>query len=128
MAPEREPPQDIEVDRDDQKRINDFSRLNLRYDDLDEEIKTLKATVQSYKDATEEIEGCMETDGIMVRIGEAWTTVDEDVATEKLARLIDDAEKRLSEVTDEIEQVKTDMDALKKVLYSKFGSSINLEK
>eukprot|EP00928_Gymnodinium_smaydae_P067965 TRINITY_DN509_c0_g2_i1.p1 TRINITY_DN509_c0_g2~~TRINITY_DN509_c0_g2_i1.p1 ORF type:complete len:129 (-),score=50.52 TRINITY_DN509_c0_g2_i1:68-454(-) len=128
MAPEREPPQDIEVDRDDQKRINDFSRLNLRYDDLDEEIKTLKATVQSYKDATEEIEGCMETDGIMVKIGEAWTTVDEDVATEKLSKLIDDAEKRLSEVTDEIEQVKTDMDALKKMLYSKFGSSINLEK
>jgi len=118
---------DIQVDKDDQQRINKFSRLNLRYDDLDEEITKLKKTVQSYKDATEEIEGCMETDGIM-RIGEAFTPVEEDTALEKLQQMREKWEARLSECTDEIEDVKTKMDALKKILYAKFQDSINLEK
>merc|ERR1711920_685777 len=100
---------DIEVAKEDQQRINVFSRLNLRYDDLDEEIKSLKKSVQQYKDATEEIEGCMESDGIMLKVGEAYTLVEEDTAG------------RLSAKTDEIEEVKTEMDKLKKLLYSKFG-------
>merc|ERR1719262_1659219 len=107
---------DIQVEKDDQARINQFSRLNLRYEDLDEEITKLKKQVQTYKDANEEIEGCMELDGgILMKVGEAFTPFEEDSALDNLNKL-----------TDEIEQVKTDMDALKKVLYSKFGNSINL--
>ncbi|CAK0839429.1 unnamed protein product [Prorocentrum cordatum] len=120
---------DIQVEKDDQVRINKFSRLHMRFDDIDEEIIALKKKVQTYKDATEEIEGCMELDGgILMRIGEAFTGVEEDTAVENLSKLTESAEARLSQLTDEIEQVKTDMDALKKVLYSKFGTSINLEK
>ncbi|CAE8658206.1 unnamed protein product [Polarella glacialis] len=121
-------PKDIEVEKDDQIRINKFSRLNLGYDDLDEEIKALKKSVQTYKDARDEIDACMEDEGILLKIGEAFTPVDEDSVGEKLGKLIDQAEARLSEATDDIEKVKTDLDALKKVLYSKFGNSINLEK
>eukprot|EP00931_Biecheleriopsis_adriatica_P088463 TRINITY_DN62775_c0_g1_i1.p1 TRINITY_DN62775_c0_g1~~TRINITY_DN62775_c0_g1_i1.p1 ORF type:complete len:127 (-),score=43.79 TRINITY_DN62775_c0_g1_i1:114-494(-) len=119
---------DIEVAKEDQQRINQFSRLNLRYDDLDEEITNLKKEVQTFKDATEEIEGCMEDEGIMVKVGEAYTPVDEDSVTEKLAKMMEQAEATLKEKTEEIEGVKSELDALKKVLYSKFGSSINLEK
>eukprot|EP00933_Yihiella_yeosuensis_P026248 TRINITY_DN2036_c0_g3_i2.p2 TRINITY_DN2036_c0_g3~~TRINITY_DN2036_c0_g3_i2.p2 ORF type:complete len:127 (-),score=39.49 TRINITY_DN2036_c0_g3_i2:66-446(-) len=119
---------DIEVDKDDQKRINRFSRLNARYDDLDLEIVELKKQVQTYKDATEEIEGCMEDEGICLKIGEAFTPVDEDAAVEKLAKLIEQSEARLSECSDEAEEVKNELDTLKKALYAKFGTSINLEK
>mmetsp|Transcript_99204 Transcript_99204/g.289505 ORF Transcript_99204/g.289505 Transcript_99204/m.289505 type:complete len:127 (-) Transcript_99204:83-463(-) len=119
---------DIEVEKDDQKRINAFSRLNLRYDELDEEIGSLKKNIQTYKDATEEIEGCMESDGVVLKLGEAFTPVDEDVALEKLGKLMEESEARLAECTNEVEEVKTRMDELKKVLYSKFGTSINLEK
>merc|ERR1711976_961309 len=100
-----------------------FSRLNLRYDDLDEEIKALKKSVQQYKDAVEEVEGCMEDNGLLMRIGEAWTPVEEDTVMEKLNKLTEEAESRLSEATEEIETVKGDLDALKKVLYAKFGTS-----
>ncbi|CAK0839428.1 unnamed protein product [Prorocentrum cordatum] len=107
---------DIQVEKDDQVRINKFSRLHMRFDDIDEEIIALKKKVQTYKDATEEIEGCMELDGgILMRIGEAFTGVEEDTAVENLSKLTESAEARLSQLTDEIEQVKTDMDALKKV-------------
>mmetsp|Transcript_67401 Transcript_67401/g.179498 ORF Transcript_67401/g.179498 Transcript_67401/m.179498 type:complete len:126 (-) Transcript_67401:108-485(-) len=119
---------DIEVEKDDQKRINAFSRLNLQYDELDEEIKGLKTSIQVYKDATEEIEGCMEDDGVKLKIGESFTPADEDTAVEKLARLAEESEARLGVCTNEIEDVKARMDELKKVLYSKFGTSINLEK
>mmetsp|Transcript_9178 Transcript_9178/g.27151 ORF Transcript_9178/g.27151 Transcript_9178/m.27151 type:complete len:126 (+) Transcript_9178:55-432(+) len=119
---------DIEVERQDQVRINQFSRHNLRYDDLDEEIKGLKKNIQTYKDAREEIEACMETDGVAMRVGEAFLPADEDTALDKLNQLTDQAEARLSECVTEIEEVKTKMDALKKLLYAKFGTSINLEK
>eukprot|EP00930_Biecheleria_cincta_P099359 TRINITY_DN90998_c0_g1_i1.p1 TRINITY_DN90998_c0_g1~~TRINITY_DN90998_c0_g1_i1.p1 ORF type:complete len:146 (-),score=36.58 TRINITY_DN90998_c0_g1_i1:177-557(-) len=121
-------PRDIEVCREDQMRINTFSRLNLRYEDLDQDITEIKKKVQTYKDATEEIEGCMEDEGIMLKIGEAYTPIDEDTATEKLAKLIETSEAQLTEKTEEIEKTKEELDALKKVLYAKFGTSINLEK
>lgn len=119
---------DIEVDKEDQVRINRFSRLNLRYDELDEEIKSLKKSIQTYKDATEEVEGCMEMDGLMLKVGEAYTPVEEDAVTDHLSKLTEQDEARLTECIDEIETVKTEMGELKKVLYAKFGSSINLEK
>mmetsp|Transcript_113059 Transcript_113059/g.243557 ORF Transcript_113059/g.243557 Transcript_113059/m.243557 type:complete len:141 (+) Transcript_113059:126-548(+) len=120
---------DVEVDKDDQKRINQFSRLNMKFDELEEEISTLKKNIQTYKDATEEIEACMELeDGILCRIGEAYTPADEDAVTAQLDGMREKAEARLIACADEIESTKTDMDALKKVLYAKFGSNINLEK
>ncbi|CAE7351984.1 AIP3 [Symbiodinium sp. CCMP2592] len=119
---------DIEVAREDQQRINRFSRLNLRYDDLDEEIAKIKKDVQTYKDASEEIEGCMEDNGIMVKLGEVFTPVDEDSVLEKLTNLIEKSEAALSQKSDEIETVRGELDSLKKVLYAKFGTSINLEK
>lgn len=119
---------DIEVAREDQERINKFSRLNMKYDELDEEITTMKTEVQNFKDAVEEIEGCMEADGILMKVGEAYTSVEEDAVMEKLSKLIDESEASLSKKSDEIESVKSELDSLKKLLYGKFGSSINLEK
>merc|ERR1719217_996983 len=113
---------DIEVNKEDQENINKFSRMNLKFDDLEEEISKLKKQIQTYKDAVEEIEGCM------VKIGEVFTPQDEDTVTEKLNKMMDDAEKRLGEATEEIEEVKTNMDGMKKTLYAKFGSNINLER
>eukprot|EP00971_Amphidinium_carterae_P040656 797870-Amphidinium_carterae.1 len=101
-----------------------LARLNLKYDELDEDIKFQKKNVQANKarssacskvgevmrvrpdmsscghrqyhccttmpsallagpslvaqDAIEEVEGCMEDDGLMMRIGEAFTPMDED--------------------------------------------------
>eukprot|EP00929_Paragymnodinium_shiwhaense_P115892 TRINITY_DN85051_c0_g1_i1.p3 TRINITY_DN85051_c0_g1~~TRINITY_DN85051_c0_g1_i1.p3 ORF type:complete len:128 (-),score=61.63 TRINITY_DN85051_c0_g1_i1:196-579(-) len=119
---------DIEVNKEDQENINKFSRMNLKYDDLDEEITKLKKQIQTYKDAVEEIETCMEDDGILLKVGEVFTPQEEDTVTEKLNKMIDDSEKRLTECTEQIEEVKNDMDGMKKVLYAKFGSNINLEK
>lgn len=129
-----------QVAREDQERINQFSRLwdalknshlgarNMKFDELDEEISSMKVEVQAFKDAAEEIEGCMEENGIMMKVGEAYTLVEEDAVMEKLGKQIADSEAALSRKSDEIESVKTELDALKKLLYSKFGTSINLEK
>ncbi|CAE7031304.1 pfd-4 [Symbiodinium natans] len=70
----------------------------------------------------------MEDNGIIVKIGEAYTPVDEDSVLEKLTNLIEKSEAALSQKSDEIETVRGELDSLKKVLYAKFGSSINLEK
>ncbi|CAE7669216.1 pfd-4 [Symbiodinium necroappetens] len=70
----------------------------------------------------------MEDNGIMVKLGEVFTPVDEDSVLEKLANLIEKSEAALSQKSDEIETVRGELDSLKKVLYAKFGTSINLEK
>mmetsp|Transcript_61575 Transcript_61575/g.200951 ORF Transcript_61575/g.200951 Transcript_61575/m.200951 type:complete len:127 (+) Transcript_61575:87-467(+) len=119
---------DVEVAKEDQQNINRFSRLNLKYEELDFELVQLKKDVQTYKDATEEVEGCMEEDGIRYRVGEAYMCMAEDRVTEKLAKLIEEADSKLTTKTDEIEEVKIEMDKLKKLLYSKFKNSINLER
>mmetsp|Transcript_20539 Transcript_20539/g.30598 ORF Transcript_20539/g.30598 Transcript_20539/m.30598 type:complete len:127 (+) Transcript_20539:80-460(+) len=119
---------DIEVAKEDQQNINKFSRLNLRYDELDEDLVKIKKDIQNYKDATEEVEGCMQDDGLLLKIGEAYVKSEEDDVLAKLEALRENSEKELNSKTDEIEEVKTEMDKLKKLLYAKFGNSINLEK
>merc|ERR1719213_923089 len=114
---------DIDVRPEDQAKINRFSRLNEKFQELEEEIGTLKEDMTTYENASEELMLCMGADGIRIKIGESFFKVDEDYATEYLEKLRDGKENSLRSKTDRIEQVKTDMDGLKAELYGKFGSS-----
>merc|ERR1712183_1170632 len=105
----------------DQENINKFSRMNIRYDDLEAEIQVLKKNIQEYKDAQEEIDGCMEDNGIFFKVGECFTPADEDVVGDRLGRMREEAEESLRRKADDIEGTKVKLDALKKLLYGKFG-------
>ena len=43
--------QDTQIEFADQKRINEFSRCNMRYHDMKEEIKKLKEEIENLADA-----------------------------------------------------------------------------
>ena len=60
-------------------------------------------------------------------IGESFFQVSEDEASEHLEKAMKISEEFLKKYVDEAESVRGEMDDLKKTLYSKFGSSINLE-
>ena len=62
-----------------------------------------------------------------MRFGESYMCVDEDYASEKLDDLKKECEGELDQMTEEIEKTQGQMDAEKKILYAKFGNSINLE-
>jgi len=46
---------DIEVKKPDQMKINKFSKLNMQFQELEEEIEVAKKEVQTLSDAQEEV-------------------------------------------------------------------------
>eukprot|EP00397_Hematodinium_sp_SG-2012_P065379 GEMP01094937.1.p1 GENE.GEMP01094937.1~~GEMP01094937.1.p1 ORF type:complete len:131 (+),score=30.04 GEMP01094937.1:71-463(+) len=120
-------PRDIEVSRDDQNRINEYSRMNQKYQELEKDIEGYKDTVRTYTDALEEVLLCMDPEGIKMRFGETFFPAADLDVTERVEGLKSELEAKLSTTTDEIETISTKMDAMKKILYAKFGESINLE-
>ena len=108
-------------------RINAFSRLNVQRHEFDGEIKVLKDTLESYKDAESLVDENMEKEGIMLRMGEAFTPVDEDKAKDVIAKLQDEVQEQLRERVAKLDDVDLEMKKLKGVLYAIFSTNIHLE-
>ena len=64
---------------------------------------------------------------IAAKIAAQIAQVGEDYANEYLDNVKSTTEAELQTKADECESIKSEMDALKAELYTKFGSSINLE-
>ena len=60
-------------------------------------------------------------------MGEAFFQVSEEEAMESLEKAKDLTQEALKNCIEEHEKVRSEMDELKKTLYRKFGSNINLE-
>ena len=70
---------DTEISREDQLKINQFSKLNMKYHQVKDEIKKLKDELENLVDAQSVIEESM-GDPLKLFIGEAFIDVDEDQA------------------------------------------------
>mmetsp|Transcript_16033 Transcript_16033/g.21017 ORF Transcript_16033/g.21017 Transcript_16033/m.21017 type:complete len:126 (-) Transcript_16033:1818-2195(-) len=119
---------DVEVRREDQVKINEFGRGNAKLHEKREELENLKKLLEELEDATTELALVEDSDNIKLMLGgESFIDVSEDYANEF-------CEKEQERLQSEIDQVQSTIDAilarqseLKKVLYARFGSSINLE-
>ena len=60
-------------------------------------------------------------------VGEAFFQVSEEEAMESLEKAKSLTQEALKKGIEEHEKVRSEMDVLKKTLYAKFGSNINLE-
>ena len=60
-------------------------------------------------------------------VGESFFQVSEEEAVEHLEKSTKMTEDMLAKYVDEAESARVEMEALKKVLYAKFGANINLE-
>ncbi|KDD72279.1 hypothetical protein H632_c3583p0 [Helicosporidium sp. ATCC 50920] len=60
-------------------------------------------------------------------IGECFVRVPREDAEQRLERAQDEARKEMKKLDNERNGVKSEMDDLKKILYAKFGNSINLD-
>lgn len=66
-------------------------------------------------------------DTVLLRLGDAMFEVEEDDATEYCEKEADRQQDRLDKLKEEEADILQRQDGLKKVLYSRFGKSINLE-
>lgn len=111
------------VTKEDQMRINAFSRMNNRKHELQDEIKELDSDILRITDAESEVLA----DEIRLAIGDSFCLADMDEAEAFLSRRKERAEDRKVSLQAELELVADKMGTLKTLLYSKFGKSINLE-
>ncbi|KAF4660119.1 Prefoldin subunit 4 [Perkinsus chesapeaki] len=117
---------DIDVTMDDQLRINRFSRLNQTYEELEEEVEQMKEKLRLCNSAVEEVELCMDDDGLMLSVGECFVPVDEDEALENVEAKKDALNVEMKKLTEKSDAIQEEMKDLKRVLYAKFGDTINL--
>ncbi|MCJ1319532.1 hypothetical protein MMC15_004868 [Xylographa vitiligo] len=118
---------ETEVRREDQDKINRFSRLHQREMLLEDELKTKAKDKEDLEEISNELELADEDDKIPYKIGDSFISlplpqVQEllSSSTEKIEAEVSTVEEKLSEIRDEMQQLKVD-------LYARFGRSINLE-
>jgi hypothetical protein len=68
---------DTEIDRNDQEKINGFSRANMRNGELKDDIKKLKEEIDNLEDAAMAVEESM-GEGIKLFLGECFVDCNED--------------------------------------------------
>eukprot|EP00762_Andalucia_godoyi_P008065 ANDGO_02210.mRNA.1 putative prefoldin subunit 4 len=110
--------------KEDQMRINTFSRLNNRRHELEDDIAALDAELLRIKDAQTEIWG---SDEIRVQMAESYASVEADEAERFLETRETAVKHQVSLKKNELQVVTARMKQLKATLYAKFGKSINLE-
>ncbi|CAH9115130.1 unnamed protein product [Cuscuta europaea] len=117
---------EIEVTWGDQQKINQFSRLNTRFHELEDEIKVAKEKNENLEDASNEL---ILTDEEVVRfqIGEVFAHVAKEEVESKIEDMKVVTSKSLEKLLEEKEAMVAQMAGLKKELYAKFKDSINLE-
>ncbi|KAI1805752.1 Prefoldin, subunit 4 [Daldinia bambusicola] len=118
---------EVEVRREDQDKINKFSRLHQRELNLEDELKAKNKEKEELDDITTELELADEGDTIPYKIGDAFFHLPLPQAQELLASSTTRLEEEVSALEDKLGTVKDEMTQLKVELYARFGRSINLE-
>ncbi|KAJ2597926.1 hypothetical protein GGF39_002851 [Coemansia sp. RSA 1721] len=125
---QREEEREVEVNWEDQNRINQFSKLNTRMDRLEDEYKAQKTEKEYLDDLAMEIELLDEDEPVLYKIGDAFVKIPLEDAQARLEKAKEDIDSCVDDLDSQITQISTEMDELKKTLYAKFGQAINLER
>ena len=88
---------DTQISREDQMKINRFSRTNQKYNEIQFEIKRVKHDLENLQDAEGAVEEAM-GDPCKLFIGEALIEVDEDAATGYVEKLMEEKQEELEKL------------------------------
>ncbi|KAK1761191.1 Prefoldin subunit-domain-containing protein [Echria macrotheca] len=119
--------EEIEVRREDQDKINKFSRLHQHELSLEEELKLKNKEKEELDDITTELELADDDDIVPYKIGDAFFHVTLPQAQEMLGVSGAKVEEEISELEDKLGTIRQEMTQLKVELYARFGKTINLE-
>ncbi|KAJ4155002.1 hypothetical protein LMH87_000268 [Akanthomyces muscarius] len=119
--------QEVEVRREDQDKINRFSRLHQRELLLGEELKAKNKEKEELDDLSTELELADEDEKIQYKIGDAFFHLPLEQAQEMLSTATTRIEEDTGALEEKISTIKEQMTELKVDLYARFGKQINLE-
>ncbi|KAK4236715.1 Prefoldin subunit-domain-containing protein [Achaetomium macrosporum] len=118
---------EVEVRREDQDKINKFSRLHQHELSIVEELKAKNKEKEELDDITTELELADEVETVPYKIGDAFFHVSLELAQEMLGISTARIEEEIGTLEDKLENIREEMTQLKVELYARFGKTINLE-
>ncbi|KAF5016349.1 hypothetical protein F66182_11998 [Fusarium sp. NRRL 66182] len=118
---------EVEVRREDQDKINRFSRLHQRETVLEKELNAKNKEKEELDDLSTELELADEDEKIQYKIGDAFFHVSVEQAQEMLERATETLEEDSTALEEKLSTIREEMTQLKVELYARFGKQINLE-
>ncbi|CZR69648.1 probable Gim complex component GIM3 [Phialocephala subalpina] len=118
---------EVEVRREDQDKINKFSRLHQREIALEDELKAKHKEKEDLDDVSNELELADEDDKIPYKIGDSFISLPLPEVQELLSTNTSQIEEDVAAVEEKLNTIREEMTELKVQLYARFGRSINLE-
>ncbi|KNC47284.1 prefoldin subunit 4 [Thecamonas trahens ATCC 50062] len=118
---------DVDVNWEDQQRINKFGRLNQRVHELEADIGRWQEELDNLEDASTEVLMADDDDALRFQIGEVFVMLPADEVEARIEALQEETEAKVTAAEAEIETLREALAELKVVLYGKFKNSINLE-
>jgi len=118
---------EVEVRREDQDKINRFSRLHQRETALEEELKSKHKEKEDLDDISNELELVDEDEKIPYKIGDSFVSLPLSEVQELLSSSTEKIEEDVASVEEKLGTIREEMSQLKVELYARFGRNINLE-
>ncbi|KAI9846246.1 MAG: hypothetical protein M1837_004235 [Sclerophora amabilis] len=116
-----------EVRREDQDKINKFSRLHQREIVLEEQRKAKNKDKEDLEEVSNELELADEDDSVPYKIGDTFFALPLPEAQSLLSSSTTGIEEEIGTLEEKLGGVREEMQELKVALYARFGRSINLE-
>ena len=127
MAPEHES-EEKAVTAQDQAHINEFSRLNVIFHEVEDDLKMKQELLVNLQDSSNEVMMMLDdTEPVKFAVGESYCELPQDEASEQIDRMVAETEAEVATMQQKMADVKARMKQLKSLLTVKFGKSINLE-
>ncbi|KRT82962.1 hypothetical protein AMK59_3393, partial [Oryctes borbonicus] len=117
-----QPDSDVHITYEDQQKINKFARLNAKWEDLKDEVKSK----ENLEEACDEIALFDDDEKIPYLVGEVFIYQNKETTDQCLEEAKRNTENEISDLKSQIGKLRDMMDDLKSHLYGKFGSHINL--
>ncbi|KAH9828369.1 Prefoldin, subunit 4 [Teratosphaeria destructans] len=118
---------DKEVRKEDQDRINRFSRLHGRERGLEEQLRAKEKEREDLEDISNELELADDDDKVPYKIGDSFFALPASEAQALLSRAVETINGDVAALEAKLGDMRDEMRALKAALYGRFGRSINLE-
>jgi len=118
---------DNEVTREDQDKINAFSRLHQREKVLEEELQGKQKDKEDLEEVSTELELADEDELVPYKIGDSFVSLPLPEVQEMLSESSSQIDEVVSELEEKLHGIRDEMKELKVHLYARFGRSINLE-
>ncbi|KAF2769355.1 Prefoldin, subunit 4 [Teratosphaeria nubilosa] len=116
-----------EVRKEDQDRINRFSRLHGREKGMEEQLKAKEKEKEDLEEISNELELADEDDKVPYKIGDSFFSLPVSEVQELLSQSVEKINSDVSALEEKVSGMREEMQELKAALYGRFGRSINLE-